>query len=64
MLAMKLMAMRLDPTGSKSDLADIINLLGVVGLHTPAEGLDAANEPGTPGTAPRQTGGAISRTQY
>jgi hypothetical protein len=37
MLAMKLMAMRLDPTGEKSDLADIINLIDVVGLHTPED---------------------------
>ena len=37
MLAMKLMAMRLDPTGDKSDLADIINLIDVVGLNTPED---------------------------
>jgi hypothetical protein len=35
MLAMKLMAMRIDPTGDKSDLADILNLIDVVGLQTP-----------------------------
>lgn len=39
MLAMKLMAMRLDPTGAKSDLADILNLLDVVGLRTLEEAL-------------------------
>ncbi len=42
MLAMKLMAMRLDPTGDKSDLADILNLLDVVGLQTPEDVLDFA----------------------
>lgn len=42
MLAMKLMAMRLDPTGEKSDVADILNLLDVVGLHTPEEVLSFA----------------------
>ena len=42
MLAMKLLAMRLDPTGDKSDLADILNLLDVVGLHTPADVIDFA----------------------
>jgi hypothetical protein len=39
---MKLMAMRLDPTGAKSDLADIINLIGVVGLNTPEDLVDFA----------------------
>ena len=34
LLAMKLMAMRLDPAGGKSDLADILNLMDVVGLTT------------------------------
>ena len=34
-LAMKLMAMRLDETSGKSDLADIINLLDVVEIATP-----------------------------
>lgn len=42
MLAMKLMAMRLDPTGDKSDLADILNLLDVVGLHTLEDVVDFA----------------------
>jgi hypothetical protein len=42
MLAMKLMSMRLDPTGDKSDLADILNLIDVVGLHTPEEVVDFA----------------------
>jgi hypothetical protein len=42
MLAMKLMAMRLDPAGSKSDLADIVNLMEVVGLKTPEETVDFA----------------------
>jgi hypothetical protein len=40
MLAMKLMAMRIDPTGDKSDLADILNLIDVVGLQTPEDVLD------------------------
>jgi hypothetical protein len=34
-LAMKLMAMRLDETAGKSDLSDIINLLDVVEIATP-----------------------------
>jgi hypothetical protein len=42
MLAMKLMAMRLDPTGHKSDLADILNLIDVVGLKTPEDVMDFA----------------------
>jgi hypothetical protein len=42
MLAMKLMAMRLDPTGDKSDLADILNLLDVVGVHTLEDVVDFA----------------------
>jgi hypothetical protein len=42
MLAMKLMAMRLDPAGDKSDLADILNLLDIVGLQTPEDVLDFA----------------------
>lgn len=41
-LAMKLLAMRLDPTGNKSDLADILNLLDVVGLATPEDVIDFA----------------------
>jgi hypothetical protein len=36
------MAMRLDPTGDKSDLADIIHLLEVVRLQTPEDVLDFA----------------------
>ena len=40
MLAMKLMAMRLDPAGGKSDVADILNLLDVVGLKTVDETID------------------------
>jgi hypothetical protein len=42
MLAMKLMAMRIDPTGGKSDVADIINLINVVGLTTPEAVIDFA----------------------
>ena len=42
MLAMKLMAMRLDPAGGKSDIADIVNLIDVVGLKTPEETIDFA----------------------
>jgi hypothetical protein len=42
MLAMKLMAMRLDPTGGRSDLADILNLIDVVGLKTPEDVVDFA----------------------
>jgi len=42
MLAMKFMAMRLDPTGAKSDLADILNLLDIVGLTTPEDAIDFA----------------------
>lgn len=42
MLAMKLMAMRLDPAGGKSDLADILNLLDVVGFTTPEDAIDFA----------------------
>ena len=41
-LAMKLMAMRLDPTGDKSDLADIVNLMTIVGFKTPEELIDFA----------------------
>ena len=36
------MAMRLDPAGGKSDLADIVNLMEVVGLKTPEETIDFA----------------------
>ena len=39
MLAMKLMAMRLDDAAGKSDLADIVNLLAVVGLKSPDDTL-------------------------
>jgi len=42
MLAMKLMSMRLDPTGDKSDLADILNLIDVVGFTTPEDVIDFA----------------------
>ena len=42
-LAMKLMAMRLDETAGKSDLEDIINLLGVVELATPEAAIDFAS---------------------
>ncbi|MGH7966744.1 MAG: DUF6036 family nucleotidyltransferase [Candidatus Binatia bacterium] len=42
MLAMKLMAMRIDPTGDKSDVADIINLIDIVGFTTPEELVDFA----------------------
>ena len=42
MLAMKLMAMRLDPAAGKSDLADIVNLVDVVGLTTVEETIDFA----------------------
>lgn len=43
LLAMKLMAMRLDPAGEKSDVADILNLLAVVGLTTLEEVIDFAS---------------------
>jgi len=42
MLAMKLMAMRIDPSGGKSDVADILNLLDVVGFTTQEEVIDFA----------------------
>ena len=42
LLAMKLMAMRLDPAGGRSDLADIANLMEVVGLKTQEETIDFA----------------------
>jgi hypothetical protein len=41
-LAMKLMAMRIDPTGDKSDIADILNLLEVVGFKTENDLIDFA----------------------
>jgi hypothetical protein len=42
MLAMKLMAMRIDPSGGKSDVTDILNLLDVVGFTTQEEVIDFA----------------------
>jgi hypothetical protein len=42
MLAMKLMAMRIDPAGEKSDVADILNLLDIVGLATLEDVIDFA----------------------
>ncbi len=42
LLAMKLMAMRIDPAGDKSDVADILNLLDVVGFTTQEEVIDFA----------------------
>ncbi len=36
------MAMRLDPMGARSDLADMLNLIAVVGLQTPEDVLDFA----------------------
>lgn len=39
MLAMKLIAMRLDAFGGKSDLDDILSLWEIVGLKTPEEAL-------------------------
>jgi hypothetical protein len=41
-LAMKLMAMRIDPGGGKSDVADIINLIEVVGFKTIEDVIDFA----------------------
>jgi hypothetical protein len=41
-LAMKLMAMRIDPAGGKSDIADIINLIEVVGFKTIEDVIDFA----------------------
>jgi hypothetical protein len=41
-LAMKLMAMRLDETAGKSDRDDIINLLDVVEIETPEAAIDFA----------------------
>ena len=37
LLAMKLIAMRIDPAGDKSDVADILNLLDIVGLTSEEE---------------------------
>lgn len=42
LLAMKLMAMRIDPAGGKSDVADILNLLDIVGFTTQEEVIDFA----------------------
>jgi len=42
MLAMKLMAMRIDPASDKSDVADILNLIAIVGFTTPEEVIDFA----------------------
>lgn len=39
LLAMKLMAMRIDPAGGTSDLDDILNLLDIVGLTTPEDAI-------------------------
>ena len=42
MLAMKFMALRIDPAAGKSDVADIINLIEVVGLKTANEAIEFA----------------------
>ena len=42
MLAMKLIAMRLDPVGGKSDKADILHLLDIVGITTLEAAIDFA----------------------
>ena len=42
LLAMKLMAMRIDPAGDKSDVADILNLLDIVGFTTEEDVIDFA----------------------
>jgi hypothetical protein len=42
MLAMKLIAMRIDPTGDKSDVADILNLIDIVGFTTLEDIIDFA----------------------
>ena len=42
MLAMKLMALRIDPAAGKTDVADIINLIEVVGLKTANEAIEFA----------------------
>lgn len=42
LLARKLMAMRIDPAGDKSDIADILNLLEVVGFKTENDVIDFA----------------------
>jgi GrpB-like predicted nucleotidyltransferase (UPF0157 family) len=42
MLAMKLMAFRIDPVAGKSDIVDIINLIEVVGLESADEAVEFA----------------------
>ena len=42
LLAMKLMAMRIDPVGGRSDVNDIINLVEVVGLDSADEAIEFA----------------------
>ena len=42
LLVMKLMAMRIDPAGDKSDVADILNLLDIVGFTTEEAVIDFA----------------------
>ncbi len=42
MLAMKLMAFRIDPVAGKSDIVDIINLIEVIGLESADEALEFA----------------------
>ncbi len=44
MLAMKFVALRIDPAAGKSDVADIINLIEVVGLKTANEAIEFAAE--------------------
>jgi hypothetical protein len=41
-LAMKLMAMRLDPVSGKTDLTDLVKLLDIVGLDSPEATIDFA----------------------
>ena len=43
LLAMKLMAMRLDPGAGKSDLGDILSLLDIVGIKSPEEAIAFAS---------------------
>ena len=43
MLAMKLMALRLDPGGGKSDLEDILNLMQIAGLRDKGDILQFAS---------------------
>jgi hypothetical protein len=42
LLAMKLMSMRIDPAGNKSDVADILNFLDIVGFTIEKEVIDFA----------------------